>query len=248
MGLYTITTRSAGTVLTGAGSTSNIFNADHQNHVTHTAAPFLNSWEDTVAHMNLETNPLPNGVISLPAALSNEFERLRFVLTGLKSAISGGSIPHWYTPFSTVSFASLKPAAARMERATPFAILDNTNTNMPWDTTIYDTVGSIATPAGLVAPVDGTYIVGATMGLGDAVSTGPSGNFRLTLLRDTEAIGSENGLTSTSVPKGLNVETVAHFNANSVLAVQMFQNSGTSKTPTSNADFRPAVWMALIGR
>jgi hypothetical protein len=79
MGLYSIISRADGTVLTGQfDSNSNIFNVDHQNHVNHTEPMSINSFEADVAQMNVEVNPVPAGVVSLPSALADEIARLRF--------------------------------------------------------------------------------------------------------------------------------------------------------------------------
>jgi hypothetical protein len=257
MGLYSITTRASGTVLTGEGSSSNIFNVDHINHVTHTAAPFLNSWEATVAQMNIETDPDPGGTVSLPASLSDEFERVRFVLTGVKKALSAGTAPpHWYTELAGFSnFVSPAPAAARREQTVAQPIPNNVPTPIVWDTTIYDTVGTMAGASGLTAPVAGTYIVGAVLGFGDGVSMGPSGDFLMELQRvltsanTTALIALDEVFSNTTpMPKAISVETIAHFEANDVLKLFVLQTSGSTKTAIVQPNARPAIWMALVGR
>jgi hypothetical protein len=110
---YVITTRAEGTVLTGFGSSSDIFNFDHQNHVTHTAANFINSWEDTLAHMRATTDPLPLGGISLPTALNDELQRLRFQIALIKQRMAGATTPpFWYTATTEFSNAVSFPPTA----------------------------------------------------------------------------------------------------------------------------------------
>lgn len=270
MGLYTLTTRAAGTVLTGLGSSSDIFNVDHQNHVTHTAAAFLNSWEESLTQMNLEANPAPGNVVSLPSALSDEFERIRFVLSDMKAAISAGTPPdHWYTETDTFAdFISFPTTAARLELNGVQSVISGSELiNVLFDTTVYATVpgmvGPKATlPGTLIAPATGVYIVGACLPFGDGISTGPTGDMKLTLRRlgpapvtaadllsPTTAIAVDQVYSgATAMPKTIVVETIAKFTAGQALMAFAFQSSGSSQTITTNATLRPALWMAMIGR
>jgi hypothetical protein len=251
MGLYSHTTRADGIVLTGGGSSSDIFNTDHQNHVTHTEPSSIDSWEDTQAHMDRETDPFPSGVLSVPSSMADELERLRYALSTIKAYMSSGTRPaHWYTAVTSFSnFVSFPPTACRMEQATAQSIVSGANIILLWDTTIYDTVGTMAGMTGLKAPASGTYIVGACVGFGDGVTQGPIGDFRLTLLRDATAIGTDQiDSDSIAMPKSISVETVAHFAAGALLKARVFQTNGTTKTPVSESDARPAIWMAMVAR
>lgn len=258
MGLYSITTRADGTVLTGFGcTTEDIFNGDHLNHVTHTAAEFLNSFEDTLANMKLTTAPFVNGAVSLPAGLSDELQRIRYVIAEIKQKIAGAATPpFWYTATGDFSDAvQLSPTACRIEQSAPADIPSNAFTQVPFDTTIYDTTGTMATLTGdaIIAPVTGVYIVGGTLAYGDGVSDGPAGDAQLAVVLDP-VVGSDvfiafdQVFTSTGQPKALNVETVKHFNAGDRVELWTSQDDGSTKQFIATTDARPALWMALVGR
>ena len=252
MGLYSITTRASGVVLTGLGSSSNIFNVDHQNHVTHTAAPFLNSWEADVTQMNIETAPAnADGTVSLPASLSDELERIRFVLSQIKALMSSGTPPaHWYTALSGFSdFTSFPAVAARLELHSAQQIQSGVESTVAFDTVAYDTVGGMAVRATIFAPVTGVYIVGGVLGFGDGVSQGPAHNFYLILRRGTTTFAKENiESSSISMPKVISITGLIKLTAGDLLTMAVFQNDGTTKTPTSETGARPSLWAALIGR
>jgi hypothetical protein len=248
MGLYTIITRADGTVLTGAGSTSNIFNVDHQNHVTHTEPTSINSFEATVAQMNIEVDPSPNGVPSLPAAFSDELARLRFALSTLKRLIASGTAPaHWYTATGTFNAAvTLPPVAARIEQANPQTIPNGINATLVlFDTTIYSTVAGMAGTLGISLPVTGTYIVGGCLGL-----VLDDGDFQAIIRIPTGDFFATNEVRSTTKDsKMITVETVVHLPAGTAIQLGVIQ---TSLTPQDRklrqTPSRPALWVALVGR
>lgn len=243
MGLYTITTRADGTVVTGSGSTSDIWDVDHINHVTHTEPASINSHEQSLSQMQLETNPAPLGVVSLPASLAAELERLRFALKTCKRIIAGSAPAHWYTAMASFSSElALAATAARQELHTPGPITPSLVTTLQWDTTAYDTVGTIVTLDGLLVPADGVYILGGTLRFINALA----GDYRLTLIRGDDAVASNQYITTVARAKGLTVETVAHCTAGELISLQVYQTSGAFQTPTT-APF-PALWMALVGR
>lgn len=252
MGLYSHTTRAEGTVLTGEGSSSNIFNVDHLNHVTHTAAPYLNSWEASEMQMNLETSPGSTASPSLPASLSDEIERLRYVYSDLKRFMASGTRPpHWYTATGGfTAFISFPMVAARVEQATAQGIPTGVETVVSFDTLVYDSLGTIATLPSLKAPDTGVYIVGATLAFGDGLTLGPQNDFRLALKRNlVDYIGEDQQYTgATSGPKAITVEALARFAKNDTLDATVFQSDGTTKSPAIDSDFRPAMWMAMIAR
>jgi hypothetical protein len=250
---YVITTRAEGTVLTGFGSTSDIFNADHENHVTHTAADFLNSWEATLAQMQATVAPITGGTLSLPAALKDDILRLRYQIALIKAKISGATTPpFWYT--ATADFSngvSFSPTACRMEQSSGVDCISGFVTNMPFNTTIYDTA-SMHAVLGPIAPADGVYICGASLGFGDGVTQGPDDLFELRLQKfsspSTTVIATNAIFSSTDQPAAITVETVCRFTKGQQLRVGVFQNSGSTKQPIHETDSRPAVWMALVGR
>lgn len=248
MGLFSVTTRADGIVLT-----ANIWNTDHNTIVTHTEPTSENSFETTLAQMQLQSNPAPGGVVTLPAALSNELQQLRYTLALLKSLISSGTFPaFWYTTVASYSGSiGLPMIAIRREITVTYGIPNNIVTTLTFDTTVYDT-GNYG--ALLTAPVTGTYAVGAVVAFGDGASSGGDGDFLLTLNRvdptasTTFAIGSERDDTNAIAgPKALCARTVAKFTAGQQLAVAVSQSSGSTKNLTVDTNARPAVWMALIG-
>jgi hypothetical protein len=252
MGLYTlVATRADGTVLTGGGSVSDIFNVDHQNHVTHTAAPFINSFEDDVAQMNLETDPAPLGAVSLSAALSDEIKRLRFAMHQVKRNINASVAPaHWYTPVTAGNSLVLAAQAARLESNQLQNIPNNVFTTINFQTIVYDygplTLLESAGFSGLRATVNGTYIVGATMGFGSNTITG---DYQLALVLDTNSfVGTEqHDSGGAAVVKSLTVNAVVKLTAGQTMRVKVKQTTG-GILATDFASMKPAFWMSLIGR
>lgn len=253
MGLYTHVTRADGTVLTGEGSISNIFNVDHVNHVTHTAAPFINSFEDDIPQMQLETDPAPLGIVSLSEALSDELRRLRFAMHQVKRNINASTAPaHWYTPVNAGDALVMAAQAARLEANQAQNIASNLLTLVGFQSVVYEhgqlVVLEVGGFTGLRAPVDGVYIVGATMGFGNALV---ANDFHITLTLDNLRIGTDqydNRTDSSAAAKALTVETVVKLSAGQIMRVMVFQNSGTVQSLATDATFRPAFWMSLIGR
>ena len=92
-GLYSITTRSTGTVLTSA-----IYNSDHQNHLDNHVPAQMDDHSPDVATMQTTADPGEVGSESLAASLKDELEQLRFAITESKGTT------HWYeTPGSTLA-------------------------------------------------------------------------------------------------------------------------------------------------
>jgi hypothetical protein len=259
VGLYSITTRATGTTLT-----ADIFNSDHQNHVTHTEPESINSYEPDVTTMGLQTNPfLSDGSVSLPASTADELRRIRYVLTKLKGAINAGTDPaFWYVPVSGASaFISFPAVGCRREQAHAQAIQGNGDVvRIGFDTTIYDTVGTLAHGLGILVPVTGLYAVGCTAGFGDGATTGPAGDFTLSLAMlvpagvatayapagVTNLAQNEIDTGATQAPKALTAEATAKIPAGSVVQAYVSQTSGTTKNFISQADARPAIWLALV--
>jgi len=255
MGLYSITTRAEGTVLTGFGATTeDIFNGDHENHVTHTAAEFLNSWEEDLAQMQLTASPLAaGGAFDLPASLSDEIERLRYQIALVKQKISGAATaPFWYD--ATADFSdgvAFPPTAARLEMSATQTIIGNVLQPVSFNTAIYDTA-SLRSGNALVAPADGVYAIGGTLGFGDLETTGIDGYFELRIRAiagtTTSYLAANAIYSATDQPKVLTVDTIARLTAGTSVNLIAFQNSGANQVPINNVSVRPAFWMALVGR
>jgi hypothetical protein len=246
MGLYTITTRANGTVLT-----ADIFNADHQNHVTHTEPMSINSFEATVAQMQIEDDPAPLGVPSLPTSLSGELSRLRFELTQIKTFLNAGvAVPHWYTSIAGVFFASLPPTAARIEQTTPQILPTGTNQTLVWQVTSLNTPSGMARPDGFIAIATGMYLMGVTVQI-DGV---PTGDFEVSLERDAGALGTlrttlvtkELSSNTTALSKAITVSGCAHLDTGDLLRANAYQTSATDMV-TLVQDRTPAMWIALLG-
>lgn len=77
-GLYTHTTRAAGTVLTAV-----IYNGDHQNHITNDNPTMMGGYSDTVGQMRISSDPGAAGSEVLAPTLAGELERLRFAIKRL---------------------------------------------------------------------------------------------------------------------------------------------------------------------
>lgn len=75
IGLYTITTRATGTVLSAS-----IYNTDHQNHVNNQNPEMTGGYSDSASQMQIETYPGAVGSESLSPNLAGELERLRYML------------------------------------------------------------------------------------------------------------------------------------------------------------------------
>ncbi len=90
-GLYSHTTRAAGTILT-----ANIYNSDHQNHITNHTPQQMDDYSSSVAESQIATDPGEVGSENLATSLSGELARIRFAL----KEISGGT--QWYSspPFA----------------------------------------------------------------------------------------------------------------------------------------------------
>jgi|SRR6185437_13092840 len=97
IGLYTITTRATGTILTAA-----IYNADHQNHVTNQNPSMTGAYSDDEAQMQLQTSPGAPGAASLAQSLAGELERIRYMMAQIIGAT------YWYSavPASLTSLSA----------------------------------------------------------------------------------------------------------------------------------------------
>lgn len=180
-GLYTVPTRAPGTIITAL-----IYNGDHQLHVNGRTATLVGSYSATAGQMQLQTNPLPGGIESLPGSMAAELERMRFEIGLLKQYINGNIAPtHWYDPIKRPGFATI---AARIQRTAAFSIPNNAlttinfvggsgqNTNSIWN--------QFANQSRFTAPFTGKYIAGCGV-LWDAggaagtrqISLGVNGSF-----------------------------------------------------------------------
>lgn len=84
-GLYSHTTRAAGTILTAS-----IYNSDHINHITNANPSMHGGFSDNVGQMQLTTDPGEVGSEVLAASIEGELRRLRFLI----KEITGET--HWY--------------------------------------------------------------------------------------------------------------------------------------------------------
>jgi hypothetical protein len=77
-GLYSHTTRAAGTVLTAV-----IYNADHQNHITNLNPTLIGGYSDSVGQMRTVSDPGLAGTEILASSVAGEFERMRYAIKRL---------------------------------------------------------------------------------------------------------------------------------------------------------------------
>lgn len=84
-GLYSHTTRASGLTLT-----ANIYNADHENHITNHNTTQIDDYSTSVAQMKTNTDPYPSDSESQATSLAGEIERIRYQLDQLV----GGT--QWY--------------------------------------------------------------------------------------------------------------------------------------------------------
>lgn len=248
MGLYSITTRATGTVLTGFGSTSDIFNADHENHVTHTEPESINSAEATLTDMQATTDPGPGGVVSLPDSMTAEVRRERFALAQVKqNLLSAPTPPQWYQPMGGAAPGIFRPpTAVRRELTTATNVPSGSATLVPFNSLDYS-FGVVSSLSGISVPVAGYYIIGASVGFGGA----PTKDSRVILARtlSTAILAARDIDTGTDASNRVCVvETIAHLTPADTFRVFVFQNHGSPVPLLVNASIKPAVWMALVGR
>ena len=84
-GLYSHTTRSAGTILT-----ANVYNTDHQNHIDNQTPQATDDYSVSAAQMQAQTEPGESGSESLSTSLSGELERIRFAINEVRGKT------YWY--------------------------------------------------------------------------------------------------------------------------------------------------------
>ena len=99
-GLYSHTTRAAGTVLTAV-----IYNADHQNHIDNLNPTLIGGYSDTVGQMRIVSDPGGAGTEILASSLAAELERVRFALKRLAYT------DQWYeVPFTVKTLVKTQAA------------------------------------------------------------------------------------------------------------------------------------------
>lgn len=161
-GLYTITNRKQGTIITGL-----IYNFDHQVHIDGRTATLVQSFATSSSQMDIQEDPAPGTVPSLPPALSGELSRLRFVLAAIKSMLLGTTVK-WYAPVGGVSIIT---KGARVRRPTSQSIPSAVNTAIDFTGAIvglsspdFNTgVWSSGAPTRFTAPTTGLYMASASI-------------------------------------------------------------------------------------
>ena len=84
-GLYSHTSRAAGTVVTAS-----IYNGDHQNHIDNQTPDKTDDWSSSAAQKQLASDPFAAEVTdTLAASLAEEVQQLRFAVGSLASMING---------------------------------------------------------------------------------------------------------------------------------------------------------------
>jgi hypothetical protein len=168
-GLYTITTRAAGTIITAL-----IYNHDHQVHVDGRTATKMQSYGSSVTQLNVTEDPFPGGVESLPATLAGELSRLRFDIAAMASALSGGVAVNWYASLVAPGFATI---GARVIRSSSVGIPANTPTIISFLNASADFNSGVwvnGAPTRFTAPNTGKYFAACSVTWAATVSAGLS--------------------------------------------------------------------------
>lgn len=122
-GLYGITTRAPGTLITAL-----IYNHDHIVHVDGRDAESMQAHATSVSQMNVTQSPYSSGTTELlPISLANELMVLRFVIAQVKTSLNGGVAVNWWSAVPAPAFAAV---AARVRRNTSQSIPDSVGTKI----------------------------------------------------------------------------------------------------------------------
>lgn len=223
-GLYTITTRAPGTIITAL-----IYNHDHQVHVDGRTATKMQSYGASVAQFNLTEDPFPGSVESLPTTLAGELSRLRFDIAAMASSLSGGVAVNWYVSLAAPGFATI---GARIRQNTGIAVPNNTPTVLNFtnnDVDFNSGVWNIANPTRFTAPHTGKYFAAASLlwsGVAGAlakrrqVRIGVNGSFTNQAAR--------TAITQPNEDQNQTLTGLLNLAATDYVEFQVFQDSGST--------------------
>jgi hypothetical protein len=112
------------TVIPGQLIASSLWNNEFNNINTNFVPAGMDSYSDTDAQMQIQTNPFPGGVTSHATSLGGEIERLRFQL-----ALAFGTTYWYYNPaIGTPTFSSLTAQTITANGAAPVFVVSLSGT------------------------------------------------------------------------------------------------------------------------
>lgn len=249
-GLYQHTTRAAGTLLTAT-----LYNSAHRNHQQHAIPSSTGAHADTLAMFRAMTDPAPSAIPTPVTALGTELEQLRFVVADIKTFLNGGVPPtRWYTPVAPAIGTLITGHGARAFRASgqniPNGRVDTaiSFSGVRYDTGVlaagYDNFwGGALLPTRLVAPVDGLYAIGGSVGW--TVVLGQAGALSAVIrLNGVEHLSaSQMDVDPTLVTQLFSTTTQVLLAAGDYVELVVFQASTTNPlvVPAS-----PEMWIELL--
>lgn len=235
-GLYTITSRAVGTILTAA-----IYNSDDLNHVTNQNPLMTGAYSDSVAQMQIATDPGGKvGAESLATSLAGELERLRFAL-----AKSWGW-SNWYAykeaglVLNALAFGA-KGDGTTDDRAALQAALDAAVTTLGGGdiqsgTKVYIPRGTYNVPGSLTITNKPVRLIGAGVGMTVLRFSGVGGGISFTSNNPRDKFSIEGMSLSTSTAGGGTAISVTYtdapaggagiLHANAIRAVEIISESG----------------------
>lgn len=176
-GLYSHTTRAAGTVVTAT-----IYNGDHQNHIDNQTPDKTDDWSSSATQKQTTSDPYgAQATDTLATSLSEELQQLRYIVGQLGSFLNGGSgiaaattalgtvLPQWYYGIRNPAF---KAVGAHVYSSAAFAYTTAGFKVVTMDTERYDQDGlgtgfhsTAVNTSRLTIPANlgGKYHIGATL-------------------------------------------------------------------------------------
>lgn len=223
-GLYGITTRAPGTLISGL-----IYNSDHQVHVDGRAAEFMQAHGTSLSQMNLQESPFgPDGMTeTLPLSLAGELTRLRYVIAAVKTMLNGNVPILWWTPVDAPAFAVI---GARMVRSATVAVADSSVVVLDFTgaaTEFNSGVWSAGNPTRFTAPSAGLYYAAAAVHW--ASSTG-GGRRQLSISTNVPGAvhASKTNTTAAGQQQSQTVAGLLKMAASDYVEFSVFQDSGVS--------------------
>jgi len=243
-GLYSVTTRAPGTVIT-----SLIYNADHQAHIDGRAAPFVGGHSTALSQMQLTRSPFSSGTTEqLPASLGDEIELLRNQVASLKQYLSAGVAPaQWYTQLVSPGFLVV---GARMVRTTNQSVSNNTATMLSFTGAVADfntnSVWAGGTPTRFTAPFTGRYFLGA--GVKWAAASAGIRRLRAQVNGSATLIDAHtNTEAGTSNVQYQTISMVWQLNATDYVEYEAFQTSGAALNVLAEDKQSVVGYMVFLG-
>ncbi len=252
-GLYSHTTRAAGTVVTAT-----VYNDDHEKHVNNHDPEMMDDFSANAAGMQSAVDPYPGASESLPTSLSGELQRIRYVLREHLTAMHGGVAPgaqHWYVP--TTDGHGFETVGAHVKRTALYSLANAAWTAIPFDAEEEDTDAyhdNAVNNTRITIPsttYEGKYFVAANVEFAiDAV-----GGRGVRIVREvavgpsTEVIVSHYGVGSGAADATqVNVGTVIHLLVGDYLTCEAYQSSGGALNLSLAAEHAPRLMAWRIGR